>query len=140
MRDSRLYKRVAVGSYLATTCYSVAFLFLIAEICSAQEPVHLRIDQSVAQLYPGAETPICTDAEFARRVYLDLVGVIPTAAQTRQFITDADANKRQLLIDSLIGSDAHKRHLVNVFDLMLMERRADKHVKAEQNGVRRSFT
>jgi hypothetical protein len=132
MRDSRLYKRVAVGSYLATTCYSVAFLFLIAEICSAQEPVHLRIDQSVAQLYPGAETPICTDAEFARRVYLDLVGVIPTAAQTRQFITDADANKRQLLIDSLIGSDAHKRHLVNVFDLMLMERRADKHVKAEQ--------
>ncbi|MFT5526126.1 MAG: hypothetical protein ACI9HK_004099, partial [Pirellulaceae bacterium] len=124
--------RVAVGSYLAVTCFNVAFVIMFVGYGFAQEPIHVRIDKSVAELYPGSETPLCTDAEFVRRVYLDLIGTIPTVEQTKQFITDANAAKRQLLIDSLIQSGAHKRHLVHIFDIMFMERRADKHVKAEQ--------
>jgi len=48
--------------------------------------------------------PLTTDAEFIRRVTLDLTGRIPTAAQVQAFIADTTPNKRDMLIDSLIGS------------------------------------
>jgi hypothetical protein len=48
----------------------------------------------------------CTDAEFIRRVYLDLTGVVPTGAQARAFVEDKSPSleKRQKLVDGLIGS------------------------------------
>ena len=42
---------------------------------------------------------VADDAEFLRRVYLDLHGVVPTAAQAEQFLKDADPAKRARLID-----------------------------------------
>jgi len=42
------------------------------------------------------------DAEFLRRVYLDLLGVLPTPAEADAFLTDTDANKRSKLIDALL--------------------------------------
>ena len=44
----------------------------------------------------------CTDAEFIRRVFLDTIGVLPTAEETRAFLADAKAGKRDRLIDSLL--------------------------------------
>jgi hypothetical protein len=44
---------------------------------------------------------LCTDQEFVRRVYLDLCGILPTAAETRAFLADANPNKRARLIDTL---------------------------------------
>src|SRR5438874_9801093 len=49
--------------------------------------------------------PLATDQEFIRRVYLDATGIVPTPAQVREFVASKDANKRDKLIDSLIGSD-----------------------------------
>jgi hypothetical protein len=48
----------------------------------------------------------CTDADFIRRAYLDLTGVVPTASQARTFVEDKTPSqqKRQKLVDSLIGS------------------------------------
>src|SRR5262245_50902511 len=34
------------------------------------------------------------DAEFLRRIYLDLTGRLPTVEQTTQFLGDSDSNKR----------------------------------------------
>jgi hypothetical protein len=48
--------------------------------------------------------PICSDAVFVRRVWLDLTGTLPTAAEAREFIIDRRPNKRQLLIDRLLDS------------------------------------
>jgi hypothetical protein len=48
--------------------------------------------------------PICTDAEFVRRAYLDLTGRIPSATDVTAFLADANANKRDALVDKLIGS------------------------------------
>ncbi len=45
---------------------------------------------------------LCSDQEFVRRVYLDLCGVLPTAAETRAFLADAKPNKRAPLIDALL--------------------------------------
>ncbi|MFQ3592449.1 MAG: DUF1549 domain-containing protein [Gemmataceae bacterium] len=68
------------------------------------------------------------DAEFCRRVYLDLTGRLPTAAQTRAFMANKGANKRSDLIDALLASPEHARHLMHQFDVTLMERLADTHV------------
>ena len=49
---------------------------------------------------------LCSDAVFVRRVYLDVLGTLPTAQEARQFIQDPDTkNKRRLLIDRLLERD-----------------------------------
>jgi uncharacterized protein DUF1553/uncharacterized protein DUF1549 len=48
--------------------------------------------------------PLTTDAEFLRRVTLDLTGKIPTSAQTQQFTADSDPQKRSKAIDRLLNS------------------------------------
>src|SRR5579862_1306921 len=47
-------------------------------------------------------SPKSDDAEFLRRVYLDLVGVIPTADKVDAFLQDTDPAKRSKLIDELL--------------------------------------
>ena len=49
---------------------------------------------------------LATDEEFVRRVYLDATGAIPSVEAIRSFVADRDPNKRDKLIDSLVGSDA----------------------------------
>ena len=50
--------------------------------------------------------PPATDAEFLRRVTLDLTGRIPSAQEVRSFATDEDPDKRDKLIERLIDSEA----------------------------------
>jgi hypothetical protein len=47
---------------------------------------------------------LCTDAEFIRRVSLDLTGRIPAPEAVTAFLGDANPNKRDALVDSLIGT------------------------------------
>jgi len=44
---------------------------------------------------------LCDDTTFLRRAYLDLLGVVPTAADARAFLADSVADKRAKLVDSL---------------------------------------
>ena len=44
----------------------------------------------------------CTDEAFVRRVYLDVIGMIPSAPEVRMFLADTDADKRGALIDRLL--------------------------------------
>ena len=53
------------------------------------------------RLRPAA---LCSDAVFVRRVYLDVIGTLPTAAQTRKFLNDTAPRKRAVLIDELLNS------------------------------------
>ncbi len=45
---------------------------------------------------------LCTDEEYVRRVYLDLIGLLPQPAETAAFLADADAQKRAKLVDTLL--------------------------------------
>ncbi len=96
----------------------------------AEEPLHQRIDRAIAAKPDFAEraAPLADDAEFLRRVHLDLVGTIPTSAEARAFLQDASPGKRGRLIDRLLASPEHARHLATVFDVLLTDRRPDKHV------------
>ena len=44
----------------------------------------------------------CTDAEFIRRVSLDLTGTLPSADEARNFIANSDPAKRTKLVDRLL--------------------------------------
>lgn len=101
---------------------------LFAGPVSGQEALHVRIDRlmDAAALTPSA--PLCSDAEFLRRTHLDLLGVIPTAAEARAFLGDQTPNKREALVDRLLADPRHPLHLASTFHVMWMERRADKHV------------
>lgn len=48
--------------------------------------------------------PLSTDLEFLRRLKLDLTGRIPTPAEVREFAADTTPNKRERLVDQLVGS------------------------------------
>ncbi|MBI3278748.1 MAG: DUF1549 domain-containing protein [Acidobacteria bacterium] len=50
--------------------------------------------------------PLSTDAEFLRRVSLDLTGRIPSAEQVRSFLAERNPAKRERLIDRLLESEA----------------------------------
>jgi hypothetical protein len=59
-------------------------------------------------------SPVCDDATFLRRAYLDAVGTLPTPEQATAFLDSADPHKRNQLIDTLLGltgdpaRDVHK--------------------------------
>ena len=48
--------------------------------------------------------PIASDAEFLRRVTLDLTGRIPSGSEVDAFVNDSNPSKRDIKVDSLIGS------------------------------------
>ncbi len=68
---------------------------------------------------------LCTDAEFLRRIRLDLCGVPPSPEQVRAFIADQRPSrvKRDELIDQLIGSPEFVEHWTNKWADMLQVNR-----------------
>ncbi|MGI9444898.1 MAG: DUF1549 domain-containing protein, partial [Rubripirellula sp.] len=101
---------------------------------AATEPLYKQIDALVTSHtgFRDRAAPKTNDASFLRRIHLDLTGSIPTAQQARDFLADSAADKRVELIDKLLDSPQYARRMQVVFDVMLMERRASKHIKAEQ--------
>ncbi len=73
-------------------------------------PVFNAIDQFVAAQWQRAKLPqatnpppVCDDAAFVRRVYLDVIGVIPSAEAGRKFVEDTSPDKRAKLVDELMA-------------------------------------
>lgn len=94
----------------------------------ADEPLHGRIDRAIQAKLEAEPAAIATDAEFLRRVYLDLNGMVPTPDEARAFLDDPSPYKRARLIDALLERPEFARRMQIVFDVMLMERRPASHV------------
>src|SRR5262245_35279327 len=60
------------------------------------------------------------DAVFLRRVYLDLTGRIPSAKEARAFLDSSDPDKRAKLIDRLLASEEHAKHLATIWRVLLI--------------------
>jgi hypothetical protein len=97
-----------------------------------------RIDQVIAARWAAAgvrPAPLADDAEYLRRVSLDLIGRIPSAAEARAFLTDRAPAKRTRLVRELLRNPAHVEHFVNVWrDLLLPEAATNAEVQAQVNG------
>jgi hypothetical protein len=72
-----------------------------------------------------APSPRSDDAEFLRRVYLDLTGHIPSAEKAAAFLDSRDANKRAALIDELLAAGDYGKHQADIWQSMLLPRTSD---------------
>ena len=82
-----------------------------------------QIDRLLAARWAEAKVQparAADDAEYLRRVYLDLVGKIPTAAEARDFLDDSSADKRTQLVESLLDSPAYLTHATETFRTLLL--------------------
>ncbi len=90
-------------------------------------PVMQPVSNQVGPKYPSQPTPTkidglvvnklqklgivpaetCTDAEFIRRVSLDIAGTLPTAAEVEAFLADASADKREKKVNELLERPAY---------------------------------
>jgi len=123
-------------------CMGVALVLFVTDHAVAQTPLTQRIDQEIQKGLQGTPAALpAGDAEFLRRVYLDLTGIIPSAAEARAFLNDPAPDKRAKLIDKLLAGDEYARHMQNTFDVLLLDRRPDKFVKRPDwlEFLRKSF-
>jgi hypothetical protein len=112
----------------ATAATNLFFLALLVApaVAGTAVPLHERIDEAIdaqAREQKVSAAPPADDAEFLRRVYLDLTGAIPTADQARAFFADTSADKRTRLIDALLADERFPRRMAQALTVMLMERR-----------------
>ncbi|MDF2441275.1 MAG: hypothetical protein JWN98_2259, partial [Abditibacteriota bacterium] len=53
----------------------------------------------------GAPKALVNDRIYARRVYLDIVGLLPSSSELAAFIADKSLNKREALVTRLLGDN-----------------------------------
>jgi len=94
---------------------AIAFAGIVATAQAADEK-HLvaarTIDAEINKALAADSikaSPLADDAEFLRRVYLDLTGIVPTAEQAQAFLTSTESNKRAKLIDELLASPRYAK-------------------------------
>src|SRR4051794_39224645 len=69
-------------------------------VLAAPPALHERIDQAIVANQPSITiAATASDAEFLRRVFLDLTGLIPTATEARAFFKDQAPDKRTRLVE-----------------------------------------
>jgi hypothetical protein len=76
------------------------------------------IDQQIRQGWTDNEieaSPMASDEEWVRRVYLDLVGRIPTLTEARQFLADKNPRKRAMLVDVLLENEDYVRNFTTIW-------------------------
>ena len=66
------------------------------------------VDQKLMQL-KYLPSDLCTDEEFIRRVYLDVIGILPTLEEVTAFAADQDPNKRDKAVDQLLDRPEYSK-------------------------------
>ncbi len=76
-------------------------------------------DHNLAPSHPA------TDGEWCRRVYLDVIGRMPTVAELNAYLKDTKHNKREALVDRLLGeqyNDDYTRNWTTIWTNVLIGR------------------
>lgn len=94
-------------------------VFIAAPLCHAADPVSQIIDGEITaslQAKKLASSPRADDAELLRRIYLDVLGRIPTADEASRYLDDAAEDKHHRLIDELLAHEEMPAYWRTVFD------------------------
>lgn len=119
---------------MGTTTCRINFLLLTIGLCLfysdscgfCADSLSVRIDELIAAKQTGQPTASKSDdAEFLRRVFLDLAGRIPMMEEARAFLSDSATDKREKLIDRLLASVEFPRRMAEWMHVMLLERRGE---------------
>ncbi len=114
------------GNYTATT---VTVMGDRSGFVWQQPPANNKIDELVASKWERMKilpSGLCDDYEFVRRAYLDITGLPPSAQVIQDFVSDNrdQKQKRDALIDQLIGSEEYTDHWTNKWaDLLQVNRK-----------------
>jgi hypothetical protein len=98
-----------------------------------------RIDRALAGRWSAARAtpaPAADDAEFFRRLHLDLGGRIPSVAEVRAFLNDPSPSKRRQAAERLLEGPAYVAHFTNVWRAALLP---DGGANVDNVGLRLSF-
>lgn len=82
-----------------------------------------EVDQLVSQLWTRKEaspTSVATDEEFLRRVYLDVIGRVPTISEYDSFFELDAADRRGELVEQLLDSREHALHMGSIWKRVLV--------------------
>jgi uncharacterized protein DUF1549/uncharacterized protein DUF1553 len=91
-------------------------------------PARNFIDELVFKKLTALGIPpsvLCDDATFIRRATLDICGRLPTAEEARRFTGSSEAQKRDRLIDRLIGSPEYADFFASKWSVILRNKRAN---------------
>jgi len=81
-------------------------------------PPNNKVDEYVAAklrkvgVHPSE---LCSDDVFLRRVYVDVIGTLPTAEEARRFLADKRPDKRSRLIDELLDRKEYALYWATIF-------------------------
>jgi hypothetical protein len=98
------------------------------------------IDQLLAARWAAAKAlpaAPADDAEFLRRLYLDLTGKVPPVGDVRAFLADTTADKRQRVVEQLLKSPACVNHFTNVWRAILLPENNNANIDGQ--GLRANF-
>jgi hypothetical protein len=87
------------------------------------EQLTARIDQALADSWARAKiepAQTADDSEFLRRVCLDVVGKIPSAAELQVFLADTRGDKRARIVEDLLRRGAHAQHFANTWRALML--------------------
>lgn len=76
------------------------------------DPLDALVWDGLKRLELTASEP-APEHRFLRRVYLDIIGRIPTAVEARTYLDDAAPEKRERLVDQLLASPEYAEHWAN---------------------------
>jgi ferric-dicitrate binding protein FerR (iron transport regulator) len=96
-------------------------------------PLAVTIDRAVDERLHEARvppSPRSDDAEFLRRVTIDIIGQIPSYERTIAFLSDTHPGKRRELIEELLASSDYGRHFGGVWRNLMAPREVGKGGKA----------
>jgi len=92
-------------SRIATATVTVPFTNKVSASVFAKAKRRNFIDDLVLEKLASLNlppSPRSTDSEFIRRIFLDTIGVLPTADETRAFLANRSSGKRDELIEKLL--------------------------------------
>ncbi len=94
----------------------------------SREEISKLIDTHVQKRLEAEKVSVGTqadDSEFLRRVYLDLVGAIPTPQKVKSFLDSKDPEKRAKLIDELLTDARFGKYLGETFSNIMVPRESN---------------
>jgi hypothetical protein len=97
----------------------------LVPVRAADPPLRNFIDEQVKAAWAREKVkaaPLADDAEFLRRVYLDIIGIIPTHDEAKAFLGDQSPDKRAKLIDRLLEHPRYALHQADEWDQILFGR------------------
>lgn len=118
-------------------CAALSLFAAAAAAQSTAPELARKIDQHLAKRQLDAKVkpaPLADDAEFARRLYLDLAGRIPTVHETRAFLADKQPDRRSRLIDRLLASPRYATHFAGVYRTLLIPEAGNNFLVRFQQG------